>query len=60
MCWAERSEAAATKLLDTLLDAGLNFWDTADVYARWAPGNQGGESETIIGHYLRSCWKSLD
>jgi len=47
------SAAEAYRLLDTLLDAGLNFWDTADVYARWAPGNQGGESETIIGEYLK-------
>ena len=47
-------EADAAQLLDTLLDAGLNFWDTADVYARWAPGNQGGESETVIGEWIKA------
>ena len=43
------SQAAAFSLLDRFVDAGLNAIDTADVYSRWAPGNQGGESETIIG-----------
>ncbi len=47
-------EAASFNLLDALVDAGLNFIDTADVYANWAPGNQGGESETIIGKWLKS------
>lgn len=32
-------------LLDAMVDAGLNFIDTADVYSRWVPGNQGGESK---------------
>lgn len=41
-------------LLDALRDAGLNFLDTADLYSRWASGNSGGESEIIIGHWLRS------
>ena len=38
--------------LDAALEAGLNFIDTADVYSRWAPGHQGGESETILGKWL--------
>lgn len=42
------------KLLDALLDAGLNFLDTADVYSRWAPGNSGGESETVIGNWVKA------
>lgn len=42
------------KLLDALLDAGLNFLDTADVYSRWAPGNSGGESETVIGNWVNA------
>jgi aryl-alcohol dehydrogenase-like predicted oxidoreductase len=46
-------EAGAFQLLDRLLATGLNFWDTADVYARWAPGNQGGESETLVGHWVK-------
>ena len=33
--------------------AGFNFIDTADVYSRWVPGNKGGESETIIGKWLK-------
>ena len=36
-----------------MVDAGLNFIDTADVYSRWAPGNQGGESETLIGKWIK-------
>jgi aryl-alcohol dehydrogenase-like predicted oxidoreductase len=41
------------RLLDAFVDAGFNFIDTADVYSHWAPGNQGGESETIIGNWLQ-------
>jgi aryl-alcohol dehydrogenase-like predicted oxidoreductase len=39
-------------LLDAFVDAGFNLVDTADVYSAWAPGHQGGESETIIGEWL--------
>ena len=42
-------QAAAFCLLDRFVDSGLNAIDTADVYSRWAPGNKGGESETMIG-----------
>ena len=45
-------EATSFGLLDSLVDAGLTAIDTADVYSRWAPGHQGGESETIIGNWL--------
>ena len=45
-------EAMSFRLLDAFVDAGFNLIDTADVYSRWAPGNQGGESETIIGKWL--------
>jgi aryl-alcohol dehydrogenase-like predicted oxidoreductase len=45
-------EADSFRQLDMALEAGLNFIDTADVYSRWAPGHQGGESETIIGKWL--------
>jgi len=44
-------------LLDALVEKGLYFIDTADVYSRWAPGNQGGESETIIGNWLKQSGK---
>lgn len=50
-------EVGAFSLLDAMVDAGLNFIDTADVYSRWAPGNQGGESETLIGKWLKRSGK---
>src|SRR5690606_15680778 len=43
-------EATSFSLLDRFVDAGFNFIDTADAYCAWAPGNVGGESETILGH----------
>jgi aryl-alcohol dehydrogenase-like predicted oxidoreductase len=45
-------EPTSFALLDRFVDAGLNAIDTADVYSAWAPGNRGGESETIIGKWL--------
>jgi aryl-alcohol dehydrogenase-like predicted oxidoreductase len=53
-------EAEAFRLLDAALDAGLNFVDTADVYSRWAAGNQGGESETILGKWFTNSGKRKD
>ena len=47
-------EKASFALLDAWLDAGFNFLDTADVYARWVKGNSGGESETIIGKWMKA------
>jgi aryl-alcohol dehydrogenase-like predicted oxidoreductase len=47
------NEARAFELLDAFVAAGFNLIDTADSYSRWIPGNQGGESETIIGNWLR-------
>ena len=46
-------EATSHKLLDAFVDEGFSFVDTADVYSRWAPGNKGGESETVIGNWLK-------
>jgi aryl-alcohol dehydrogenase-like predicted oxidoreductase len=43
----------ASRLLDRFVDGGLNAIDTADVYSRWVAGNKGGESETMIGHWLK-------
>ena len=40
-------------VLDKFVGAGFNFIDTADVYSTWAPGNKGGESETIIGNWMK-------
>lgn len=42
------------RLLDAAVDAGLNVIDSADVYSAWAPGHTGGESETMIGEWLRA------
>lgn len=50
-------EATSFSLLDAWLDAGMNFVDTADVYSRWVPGHQGGESETLIGKWLQKSGK---
>jgi len=41
-------------VLDAFVDHGFNAIDTADVYSAWAPGNAGGESETIIGKWLKA------
>ncbi|EOR94193.1 Oxidoreductase [Arcticibacter svalbardensis MN12-7] len=41
------------RILDEFIDLGFNFIDTADVYSKWAPGNKGGDSETIIGQWLK-------
>ncbi|HLN00088.1 MAG TPA: aldo/keto reductase [Bryobacteraceae bacterium] len=46
-------EKTSFAILDALVAAGFNFIDTADVYSRWSPGHQGGESETIIGNWLK-------
>ncbi|WP_039057988.1 aldo/keto reductase [Enterobacter sp. Bisph1] len=45
-------EKQSFSVLDALLERGFTAIDTADVYSRWAPGNKGGESETIIGNWL--------
>lgn len=47
-------EAQSFRILDAFVDHGFNAIDTADVYSRWAEGNQGGESETIIGRWLQT------
>ena len=46
-------EATSFSLLDAWLDAGFNFIDTADIYSFWVPGHSGGESETVIGKWLK-------
>ncbi|HET7331685.1 aldo/keto reductase [Dyella sp.] len=50
-------EPRSFELLDAFVDAGFNLIDTADVYSAWAPGNRGGESETIIGKWLKRSGK---
>jgi aryl-alcohol dehydrogenase-like predicted oxidoreductase len=47
-------EQQSFTILDKFVAEGFNFIDTADVYSNWAEGNKGGESETIIGNWMRS------
>jgi len=47
-------EATSFQLLDRFVAAGLDAIDTADVYSSWVPGHKGGESETVIGNWLRA------
>jgi aryl-alcohol dehydrogenase-like predicted oxidoreductase len=47
-------ERASFAVLDAYVEAGGNYIDTSGSYSRWAPGNTGGESETIIGKWLKS------
>lgn len=51
------NEPASFSVLDAFVAEGLNFIDTADTYSGWVPGNQGGESETIIGRWLKRSGK---
>lgn len=46
-------EKKSFEILNGFTEAGFNFIDTADVYSRWKPGNSGGESEKIIGNWLK-------
>ncbi|RYY21931.1 MAG: aldo/keto reductase [Chitinophagaceae bacterium] len=46
-------EKRSFEILDHFVDAGFETIDTADVYSSWAPGNKGGESETIIGKWMK-------
>lgn len=46
-------KAASYAVLDGFVGAGFNAVDTADVYSRWAPGHQGGESETVLGDWMK-------
>lgn len=46
-------EKRSFELLDAFVDGGGNLIDTADVYSAWVPGNRGGDSETIIGKWLK-------
>lgn len=48
------NEQESFKILDELLEHGFNGIDTADMYSTWVPGNQGGESERIIGNWMKS------
>lgn len=45
------------EILDAFVDFGFNLIDTANIYSTWVPGNQGGESESIIGEWIRKSGK---
>ena len=47
-------------VLDAFAGQGFGFIDTADMYSAWKPGNQGGESETILGEWLAKSGKRKD
>jgi aryl-alcohol dehydrogenase-like predicted oxidoreductase len=47
-------EATSHRLLDAFVEAGFNLVDTADVYSVWAPGHIGGESESVIGRWMKA------
>jgi aryl-alcohol dehydrogenase-like predicted oxidoreductase len=53
-------EATSFSLLDAFVDAGFNLIDTADVYSRWVRGHVGGESETVIGRWLKQSGRRDD
>src|SRR5438309_5031777 len=46
-------EPTSFAILDAFVDAGGAMIDTADVYSAWVPGHRGGESETVIGRWLK-------
>ncbi|MEY3295955.1 MAG: hypothetical protein RLZZ451_2003 [Pseudomonadota bacterium] len=50
-------EATSFTVLDAFVDGGFQLIDTADVYSRWAPGHAGGESESVIGRWLKTSGK---
>jgi len=50
-------EPTSFALLDAFIDAGFSAIDTADTYSRWVKGHQGGESETVIGNWLKASGK---
>jgi aryl-alcohol dehydrogenase-like predicted oxidoreductase len=53
-------EPTSFALLDAFVAGGFNCIDTADVYSRWVPGHPGGESETVIGNWLKRRGKRDD
>ncbi len=48
------NEAASFAVLDAFVAAGGNFIDTADIYSNWVDGNKGGDSELIIGRWMKA------
>jgi len=46
-------EADSQRVLSAAFEAGINFFDTADIYSKWAEGNPGGVSETYLGNWMK-------
>ena len=55
--WSIRDEDEGHRLLDAVVDAGMTFLDSADMYVQWHPGGVGGESEAMIGSWLAKTGK---
>jgi aryl-alcohol dehydrogenase-like predicted oxidoreductase len=55
--WSIHDQSDANRLLDSVVDAGINFLDSADMYVQWHPGGVGGESENAIGSWLATSGK---
>ncbi len=47
-------KSASFAILDAFMDAGFNAIDTADVYSIFVPGHKGGESETVLGEWMKA------
>jgi aryl-alcohol dehydrogenase-like predicted oxidoreductase len=58
--WTVREQTAADQIFDTFVAGGFNLMDTADSYPAWVAGNQGGESEAMIGNWLARRGKRQD
>ena len=52
-------KATSFAVLDAFVDAGGTLVDTADVYSAWVPGHKGGESESVIGEWIKSSGKKI-
>ena len=57
--WTTDANQSAA-VLDTFMEQGGNFVDSADVYSRWVPGNEGGESEVILGQWMKDRGNRAD
>lgn len=58
--WSIHDQDQANELLDHLVEHGVNFFDSADMYVQWHPGNHGGESEKMLGAWLKGSNLSRD
>lgn len=52
-CGTSSDWDSSVELLDTYVEAGGTFIDTANIYAHWLPGGKGGDSEELLGRWMR-------